>query len=279
MNDEGSLREELLAAQMRYELGEMSDEEFAELESDILAPPARDPGPGARGGGRLDRRHVVPARGLRRRCRLHRRRRLPLLPLLRGRLRCRPAFLPSACTAARAASARPPAPPPRLSLLQKRAVRSWPVSTDPAHSLGDAFAARLSPEPVRLKSRGGRLLAAELDVERALGRWMAERRETLKTIAERGTYLDDQDLDRLLALSLPGADELVGMLELERLGRESWRAGGGGGYRPHRPHAPPAAHARPAAAPGRRARRPAGAPPRASLPTSAATGGPTAPTP
>ena len=36
MNDEGRLREELLAAQMRYELGEMSDEDFAEFEEDIL---------------------------------------------------------------------------------------------------------------------------------------------------------------------------------------------------------------------------------------------------
>jgi hypothetical protein len=37
MNDEGRLREELLAAQMRYELGEMSDEEFADFEADVLA--------------------------------------------------------------------------------------------------------------------------------------------------------------------------------------------------------------------------------------------------
>ncbi len=37
MNDEGSLREELLAAQMRLELGEMDEEEFTELERDILA--------------------------------------------------------------------------------------------------------------------------------------------------------------------------------------------------------------------------------------------------
>jgi hypothetical protein len=37
MNDEGSLREELLAAQMRVELGEMDEEEFAVLEGDILA--------------------------------------------------------------------------------------------------------------------------------------------------------------------------------------------------------------------------------------------------
>ncbi|HSG39745.1 MAG TPA: gas vesicle protein GvpG [Thermoanaerobaculia bacterium] len=37
MNDETSLREELLAAQMRVELGEMSEEDFVELEADILA--------------------------------------------------------------------------------------------------------------------------------------------------------------------------------------------------------------------------------------------------
>jgi len=36
MNDEGRLREELLAAQMRYELGEISDEEFAAFEEDVL---------------------------------------------------------------------------------------------------------------------------------------------------------------------------------------------------------------------------------------------------
>lgn len=36
MNDEGSLREELLAAQMRVELGEMDEGEFADLESRIL---------------------------------------------------------------------------------------------------------------------------------------------------------------------------------------------------------------------------------------------------
>ena len=36
MNDEGRLREELLAAQMRYELGEISDEDFLEFQDDIL---------------------------------------------------------------------------------------------------------------------------------------------------------------------------------------------------------------------------------------------------
>jgi hypothetical protein len=37
INDEGSLREELLAAQMRVELGEMDESDFALLERDIMA--------------------------------------------------------------------------------------------------------------------------------------------------------------------------------------------------------------------------------------------------
>lgn len=37
LNDDTSLREQLLAAQMRLELGEMSHEEFDQRESDILA--------------------------------------------------------------------------------------------------------------------------------------------------------------------------------------------------------------------------------------------------
>jgi gas vesicle protein GvpG len=37
LNDDSRLREELLAAQMRLELGEMTQEEFAVFEADILA--------------------------------------------------------------------------------------------------------------------------------------------------------------------------------------------------------------------------------------------------
>jgi len=37
MNDDSALREQLLAAQMRVELGEMSQDEFNRLEADILA--------------------------------------------------------------------------------------------------------------------------------------------------------------------------------------------------------------------------------------------------
>ena len=93
------------------------------------------------------------------------------------------------------------------------------VSTDPAHSLGDALGCRLGASPRRLAVRRGALDAVELDADRALGRWLARRRGTLRTIAERGTYLDDDDLGRLLRLSCPGVDELMGLVELARTAR------------------------------------------------------------
>jgi arsenite/tail-anchored protein-transporting ATPase len=93
------------------------------------------------------------------------------------------------------------------------------VSTDPAHSLGDALRQSLGPRPRRVPVRRGALHAVELDADRALARWLEERRDRLSTIALRGTYLDREDVDRFLSLSLPGTDELIGLLELGRLSR------------------------------------------------------------
>jgi len=99
----------------------------------------------------------------------------------------------------------------------ERGRRVLLVSTDPAHSLGDALDRRLSARPSRIATRRGALAAVELDADRALERWLAVRRRSLRTIAARGTYLDEDDVDRLLALSLPGVDELIGLIELHRL--------------------------------------------------------------
>src|SRR5262249_56406951 len=63
----------------------------------------------------------------------------------------------------------------------------------------------------------GQLVAVELDASKALRRWLGPRRPALRTIVARGTYLDDEDIDRFLALSLPGVNELIGLVELERL--------------------------------------------------------------
>ncbi len=98
--------------------------------------------------------------------------------------------------------------------LAARGRRVLAVSTDPAHSLGDALGDRLSAQPRRV-SRG--LFAAELDADRALQRWFRERERSFRVLASRGTYLDDEDVDQLLSQSLPGVDELIGLVELARL--------------------------------------------------------------
>src|SRR5467141_3339782 len=58
-----------------------------------------------------------------------------------------------------------------------------------------------------------------MDADRALSRWLGARERVLRVIASRGTYLDDEDIDALFRLSLPGVDELVGLIELRRLAR------------------------------------------------------------
>jgi arsenite/tail-anchored protein-transporting ATPase len=93
------------------------------------------------------------------------------------------------------------------------------VSTDPAHSLSDAIGLELGAEPRLVRDVRGELYAAELDADKALTRWLRDRQDAIRTIADRGTYLDEEDIDRLLSLSFPGVDELVGLVELMRLMR------------------------------------------------------------
>ena len=95
------------------------------------------------------------------------------------------------------------------------------LSTDPAHSLGDALDLKLGAKPLVVPVRGrGRLEAAEVDADGALERWLQPRRKALEEIASRGTYFDDEDVARFFDLSLPGVDELVGLVEIDRLARE-----------------------------------------------------------
>jgi arsenite-transporting ATPase len=95
------------------------------------------------------------------------------------------------------------------------------VSTDPAHSLGHAFGRPVSARPWSVPlpraARGGALDVAELDADRALARFVADRRVVLTRILGRGTYLDDEDIEALLRLAFPGVDELIGLIELTRL--------------------------------------------------------------
>jgi arsenite/tail-anchored protein-transporting ATPase len=96
------------------------------------------------------------------------------------------------------------------------------VSTDPAHSLGDALDVKLVARP-RTVARN--LAAAELDAKHAFARWIDQHRTALGDALEHGTWLDRADVDALLDLSLPGIDELVGVLEIARLAKHQGHQG------------------------------------------------------
>lgn len=90
------------------------------------------------------------------------------------------------------------------------------VTTDPASSLAAVLDTNIGPEPAPVPGAAA-LHAANVDAKRAFARWIAERRDLLATIAVRGTYLDDDDVARLLTLSLPGIDEVIGLVEVVRM--------------------------------------------------------------
>lgn len=103
-----------------------------------------------------------------------------------------------------------------LALAAARHRRTLLITTDPASSLGDVLDVGVTAAPRRIP-RVPNLEAVNVDAAQAFERWLAPRRSLLATIALRGTYLDEEDVGRLLNLSLPGIDEVMGLLEISRL--------------------------------------------------------------
>src|SRR5262249_26481037 len=79
------------------------------------------------------------------------------------------------------------------------------VSVDPAHSLADCLAGSSVPKNLEV---------IELDAQQGLLNFRAQHGETLREIAERGTFLDEEDIDRFIDLSLPGLDEIIAFLRI-----------------------------------------------------------------
>ena len=79
------------------------------------------------------------------------------------------------------------------------------VSSDPAHSLADSLAGLVPPRNLKV---------LELDPQEYLLDFKKKHSAKLREIASRGTFLDDEEINRFLDLSLPGLDELMAFLEI-----------------------------------------------------------------
>jgi arsenite/tail-anchored protein-transporting ATPase len=105
----------------------------------------------------------------------------------------------------------------------ERGARTLLLSTDPAGTLGDALDVPLGPDPTPVALPGrtvrGSLDAFQIDALAERQRFLARWRDTIITIIDRGTYLDLEDITGLVDASLPGADEVFGVLRLGELER------------------------------------------------------------
>ena len=82
------------------------------------------------------------------------------------------------------------------------------ISTDPAHSLSDCLEQPIGFKVVRINEAPG-LSAIEVVADEALSRFKSEHQEQMKKLLETSTNLDNEDIDQMLTLSIPGIDEVM----------------------------------------------------------------------
>lgn len=93
------------------------------------------------------------------------------------------------------------------------------VSTDPAHSLGDAFGTELGAEPIQIEPR---LHAGHIDARGLVDQSWNQLREHLRAVLT-GAGVDEVDAEELTVL--PGVDELLSLVEVHRLANmDRWDA-------------------------------------------------------
>lgn len=92
------------------------------------------------------------------------------------------------------------------------------MSTDPAHSLGDVLQMVVEDTP-RLMALPN-LQVRALDSQRLLEEFKIRYGKVLELLVERGSFVQGEDLSPIWDLSWPGLDELMGILEIQRILRE-----------------------------------------------------------
>lgn len=93
------------------------------------------------------------------------------------------------------------------------------LSTDPAHSLGDVLQVSVEDQAHALVDLSN-LQVRALDAETLLQEFKAQYGKVLELLVERGSFVQGEDLSPVWDLSWPGVDELMGILEIQRILRD-----------------------------------------------------------
>jgi arsenite-transporting ATPase len=90
------------------------------------------------------------------------------------------------------------------------------LSTDPAHSLGDVLALPVGSDPLTISDQPN-LRVQALDAQVLLTQFKTTYGDALELIAERGSWFERDDILPVWDLTWPGVDELMAILEVNRL--------------------------------------------------------------
>lgn len=93
------------------------------------------------------------------------------------------------------------------------------LSTDPAHSLGDVLQLPVDDE-TRSHPAATNLQVRALDADALLRSFKTKYGAVLETLVERGSFVEDDDLSPVWDMDWPGLNELMGLLEIQRILRE-----------------------------------------------------------
>lgn len=109
--------------------------------------------------------------------------------------------------------------------LARRWARQFPnervllLSTDPAHSLGDVLLMPVEDTPQPSPDLPN-LRVRSLDAQSLLQAFKARYGAVLELLVERGSFVQGEDLSPVWDMEWPGLDELMGILEIQRILRE-----------------------------------------------------------
>lgn len=93
--------------------------------------------------------------------------------------------------------------------LAREGYKVLVISTDPAHSLSDSLGLKIGDEIKEIKGVKN-LSALEVNAQKDLSQFKVKYEAQIKKIFDTSTYLDQEDIDSLFALPIPGIDEVMG---------------------------------------------------------------------
>ena len=93
------------------------------------------------------------------------------------------------------------------------------LSTDPAHSLGDVLLLPVDNIPTALPDLGN-LQVRALDATALLDQFRTDYGTVLELLVERGSFVEGDDLGPVWDMGWPGLDELMALLEIQRILRD-----------------------------------------------------------